>query len=58
MLMSEEIRRMLLTNTSAVDIKKQALKEGLVTMRHDGMLKVKQGITTISEIQRNVFSIG
>ena len=58
MLMSEEIRSMLLTNTSAVDIKKQTLKEGLVTMRHDGMLKVKQGITTISEIQRNVFSIG
>ena len=58
MIMSEEIRRMLLTNTSAVDIKKQALKEGLVTMRHDGMLKVQQGITTISEIQRNVFSIG
>ena len=58
LLMSETIRRMLLTNTSAVDIKAQALQEGMVTMKQDGMLKVKQGITTVSEVLRNVFSIG
>ncbi|MBN1643730.1 MAG: type II/IV secretion system protein [Dehalococcoidales bacterium] len=58
LLMSEEIRRMLLTNVSAVDIKAQALREGMVTMKHDGMLKVKQGITTVNEVMRSVFSIG
>ncbi|MDD5189552.1 MAG: ATPase, T2SS/T4P/T4SS family [Dehalococcoidales bacterium] len=58
MIMSDEIRRMLLDNRSALDIKAQALKEGLITMRHDGMLKVKQGISTISEIQRSIFAIG
>jgi len=58
LVMSEEIRRMLLTNASAGDIKAQALREGMVTMKRDGMLKVKEGITSVSEVLRNVFSIG
>jgi general secretion pathway protein E len=58
MIMSEEIRKMLLDNSNAFDIRMRALEEGMVTMRHDGMLKVKQGVTSISEIERSVFSIG
>ena len=56
--MSEETRRMLLNNASASDIRAQALSEGMVTMKRDGMLKVKAGITSVSEVMRNVFSIG
>ena len=58
LVMSEKIRRMLLSNTSAGDIKAEALKEGMVTMKRDGMLKVKEGITSVSEVLHNVFSIG
>ena len=58
LIMSEEIRRMLLRNTSASDIKMQALKEGMITMKRDGMMKVKEGITSVSEVMRSVFSIG
>ena len=58
LVMSEEIRRMLLSNASSSEIKTQALKEGLVTMKRDGMLKVKEGITSVSEVLRSVFSIG
>jgi len=54
----EEIRRMLLSKASAGDIRAQALKEGMVTMKRDGMLKVKEGITSVSEVLRSVFSIG
>jgi type II secretory ATPase GspE/PulE/Tfp pilus assembly ATPase PilB-like protein len=54
---SDESREMLLSNASAGDIKKQALKEGMVTMRHDGLLKAIQGITTIHEVQRSIYSI-
>ena len=54
---SEEIRNMLLSNASAGEIKAQALKEGMVSMKHDGMLKVKGGITSMSEVLRSVFSI-
>jgi len=56
--MSEGIRRMLLSNTSASDIRAEALREGMVTMKRDGMLKVKEGITSISEVLHSVFSIG
>ena len=41
----------------ARDIRTQAQKEGMVSLWHDGMLKVKAGITTPYEIFRNVFSI-
>ena len=58
LVMSEEIRKMLRSNASASDIRAQALREGMVTMRHDGMLKVKEGITSVSEVLRSVFSIG
>lgn len=58
LVMSEEIRGMLRNNAGAVAIREQALKEGMVTMKHDGMLKVKEGITSVSEVLRSVFSIG
>ena len=58
LVMSEEIRRMLLSNVSAADIKAEALRQGMVTMKRDGMLKVKEGITSVSEVLRSVFSIG
>jgi general secretion pathway protein E len=58
LIMSEEIRRMLLSNASAGEIKAEALREGMVTMKRDGMLKVKAGITSVSEVIRSVFSIG
>jgi general secretion pathway protein E len=57
LVMSEEIRRMLLSNSSS-DIRTEALRGGMVTMKRDGMLKVKEGITSISEVLRSVFSIG
>jgi len=57
LVISEEIRRMLLSNASAGDIKAEALSEGMVTMKRDGMLKVKEGITSMSEVLRSIFSI-
>ncbi|MFC1914155.1 GspE/PulE family protein [Chloroflexota bacterium] len=57
LVMSEEIRKMVLNNASASDIKAQALREQMVTMKHDGMMKVKEGITSVSEVLRSVFSV-
>ncbi len=57
LLMSEEIREMLIGNASASAIRAQALQEGMVSMRHDGMLKVAQGITSVNEVLRSVFSV-
>jgi general secretion pathway protein E len=57
MVMSEELRRMLLNNASAGAIRDKAIAEGMIPMWRDGMLKVKHGITTPYELLRNVYSI-
>ncbi len=58
MVMSESIRRMILSSADTDDIRAQAHKEGMASLWHDGMLKVKEGVTTPYEVIRNVFSIG
>ncbi|MBI2852605.1 MAG: Flp pilus assembly complex ATPase component TadA [Chloroflexi bacterium] len=54
---SEEVRRMLSVQPSPSEIRNQALREGMITMRHDGMLKAKAGTTTLYEVLRNVVSV-
>jgi general secretion pathway protein E len=56
--MSDKIRRLVNQQAGAMEVKQQAVEDGLVTMRRDGMLKVKEGITTPREVIRNVFTIG
>jgi general secretion pathway protein E len=55
--MSESIRKMLRSNAGASELKAQAVAEGMVTMKRDGMKKVKDGVTSISEVTRSVFSV-
>jgi len=57
MVMSESMRRLVLSSANSDDVRAQAYKEGMVSLWHDGMLKVKAGITTPYEIIRNVFSV-
>lgn len=58
LVMSEPIRRLILSGAGSDEIRAQAVKEGTALLWHDGMLKVKAGITTPYEVIRNVFSIG
>lgn len=55
--MSEKVRQLVVSGASAAEIKEQALKDGMVTMLRDGMLKVREAITTPSEVIRNVFFV-
>jgi general secretion pathway protein E len=48
--MSEKIGQMLLGHAAAPEIRVQAMNEGMVTMRQDGMMKARDGITTIKEV--------
>jgi type II secretory ATPase GspE/PulE/Tfp pilus assembly ATPase PilB-like protein len=57
LVMSEAIRKMLRGQAGSGEIKAQAIAEGMVTMKQDGLQKAKDGITSISEIMRSVFSI-
>ena len=33
------------------------MKDGMAVLRHDGMLKVKAGTTTILEVERALFTL-
>lgn len=57
LVMSEELRRMMLSGATPGEIREQALDEGMTSMWRNGMLKVKQGITTPYELLRTVYSV-
>jgi type IV pilus assembly protein PilB len=50
--MSETMRDMILTGASAMELREQAVKEGMITLRRSGCRKVLDGVTTIEEIVR------
>ncbi len=52
MLMSEEIERLTVRKSSAEEIKKVAVEQGMRTLRDDGFEKARHGITSIEEILR------
>lgn len=54
---TESIRRLLIGNAGANEIRTKALAEGMVTMWRDGMLKARDGVTTVREVMRNAYTI-
>lgn len=49
---SERISKLVLEHPDSDTIEKEAVSEGMITMKKDGYLKVMQGITTIEEVLR------
>ncbi len=56
MALSPELRRMILRGASAAELKEQAIKEGMLTLRMDGIEKIKKGITTLEEVVKETAS--
>jgi type IV pilus assembly protein PilB len=52
--MSDETRRLALSEASGADISAAARKEGMRTLREDGLIKVLSGRTTLEELARTV----
>jgi type IV pilus assembly protein PilB len=50
MALSPELRRMILRGASVAEIRDQAVVEGMLTLRMDGMKKIERGITTLEEV--------
>jgi type IV pilus assembly protein PilB len=48
---SEEINRIIMKNGDAIDIAVQAQKEGIRDLRQSGLIKVRQGLTSLEEIE-------
>jgi type IV pilus assembly protein PilB len=53
---SPALREMIVDRASNVEIKTQAIKEGMLTLRMDGLEKFKSGLTSLEEILRETAS--
>jgi type IV pilus assembly protein PilB len=49
---SEALRDLIISSAPVKDIKQQAIDDGMSPLRRSGMLKVRDGITTIEEVAR------
>lgn len=49
---TEEIKDIILSRAQSYQIKKQAIKQGMITLRQSGLAKIKEGITSIEEVLR------
>ncbi|MFI5169884.1 MAG: type IV-A pilus assembly ATPase PilB [Vicinamibacterales bacterium] len=49
---SEGIRDLIMVGATAVEIKRKALEEGMLTLRMSGLEKIKSGVTTVEEVLR------
>jgi type IV pilus assembly protein PilB len=50
MALSPELRRMILRGASVAELREQAVSEGMLTLRMDGLKKIERGITTLEEV--------
>jgi len=52
MTVDDDIRKLILRNADANQLRESAISHGMRTLLKDGIEKVKQGVTTLSEILR------
>jgi type IV pilus assembly protein PilB len=48
----DTIRELILSGGTAIDIKKRAAENGMISLRRSGLIKIKDGVTTIEEVVR------
>jgi type IV pilus assembly protein PilB len=49
---SDDIRELILSGGTAIDIKRKAAESGMISLRRSGLIKIKEGVTTIEEVVR------
>jgi general secretion pathway protein E len=54
---SDELRSLLLSNAPRHALRQQAVEEGMVSLRRDGMRKVGEGMSTPEEVMRVLFNM-
>ncbi len=52
MFMTPKLRKLILMNVGAAEIKDGAIEDGMLSLRMDGWLKVMKGITTLEQVVR------
>jgi type IV pilus assembly protein PilB len=54
LVVSEEIQKLILERASTTTIRDMAIREGMNTLKQDGYIKVRKGITSVEELLRVV----
>ncbi|HEX8145295.1 MAG TPA: type IV-A pilus assembly ATPase PilB [Pyrinomonadaceae bacterium] len=49
---TDEIRELILIGASALELRKRAIEDGMITLRESGIHKIRGGITTVEEVVR------
>jgi type IV pilus assembly protein PilB len=49
---NDELRELVLVGASALELKKKAMEQGMITLRRSGLQKVASGLTTMEEVLR------
>jgi type IV pilus assembly protein PilB len=49
---TDEIRELILIGASALELRKKAIDDGMITLRMSGIHKIRAGVTTIEEVVR------
>jgi type IV pilus assembly protein PilB len=49
---TDELRELVLVGASALELRRKAIDDGMITLRQSGLRKVKEGVTTIEEVAR------
>jgi type IV pilus assembly protein PilB len=52
MQIDDDMRDLILTGGTAIDLKRKAAENGMISLRRSGLVKIKEGITTIEEVVR------
>jgi len=52
MSVTDDIRELILSGASAVELRRKALEEGMIGLRQSGLQKIRDGVTTIEEVVR------
>ena len=49
---TDELRELILIGASALELRKKAVDDGMITLRESGLHKIRAGVTTIEEVVR------
>ena len=49
---SDDIRELILSGATAIELRRRATEEGMVGLRQSGLQKIRDGVTTIEEVVR------
>jgi type IV pilus assembly protein PilB len=53
MVLTEELKEFVLSGASVLELKREAIKQGMKTLRQSALLKLRRGVSTVEEVVRN-----